>query len=63
MPRCPSSRICCKAEHSTFEDAVRAIYGAIFDTLTTDSGVIEALIAEVLAKPNGPVFDLAPTPT
>jgi AcrR family transcriptional regulator len=47
------------ADHPTLEDAVRAIYGAIFDSLTADAGVIEALIAEALAKPNGVVFELA----
>jgi AcrR family transcriptional regulator len=41
-----------------FEDGVRTVYETAFDTLSADSGVIEALVAEVLAKPNGSVMRL-----
>jgi AcrR family transcriptional regulator len=36
-----------------FEASVRAIYTAVFDTVAGDTAVLEALLAEVLAKPNG----------
>ena len=36
-----------------FESGVRAIYTAVFDTVAGDTAVLEALFAEVLAKPNG----------
>lgn len=36
-----------------FESAVRAIYTAVFDTVADDTAVLQALFAEVLAKPNG----------
>jgi AcrR family transcriptional regulator len=42
-----------------FEDAVGAVYTAVFDTLSADDGVIEALLAEVLARPDGLVMQLA----
>lgn len=38
---------------------VRTIYTVIMDLADTDVGVIEALFAEVLAKPNGAVMRLA----
>jgi AcrR family transcriptional regulator len=38
---------------------IRAIYTVIMDLDDRDVGVIEALFAEVLAKPNGPVMRLA----
>lgn len=40
------------------ESGVRAIYTAIFDAIATDGGVLEALVAEALAKPNGAVMRL-----
>jgi AcrR family transcriptional regulator len=36
-----------------FESGVRAIYTAVFDTVADDTPVLQALLAEVLAKPNG----------
>ena len=36
-----------------FESGVRAIYTAVFDTVADDTAVLQALFAEVLAKPNG----------
>lgn len=50
------------AEPQRFADltgGVRAIYGVILDLADADVGVIEALFAEVLAKPNGAVMRLA----
>jgi AcrR family transcriptional regulator len=41
-----------------FTDGVRAIYTVVFDAVAADVGVMEALIAEALAKPNGAVMDL-----
>jgi len=38
---------------SDFEAGVRAIYTAVFDTVAGDTSVLQALFAEVLAKPNG----------
>jgi len=35
------------------ESGIRAIYTAVFDTVVDDTAVLEALFAEVLAKPNG----------
>jgi AcrR family transcriptional regulator len=35
------------------ESGVRAIYTAVFDTVADDAAVLQALFAEVLAKPNG----------
>ena len=35
------------------ESGVRAIYTAVFDTVADDTAVLQALFAEVLAKPNG----------
>jgi AcrR family transcriptional regulator len=35
------------------ESGVRAIYTAVFDSVVDDTAVLEALFAEVLAKPNG----------
>jgi AcrR family transcriptional regulator len=40
-------------------DGIRAIYAVIMDLDDADIGVIEALFAEVLAKPNGPVMRMA----
>jgi hypothetical protein len=40
-------------------DGIRAIYTVIMDLADLDIGVIEALFAEVLARPNGPVMRLA----
>lgn len=40
-------------------DGIRAIYTVIMDLSDVDIGVIEALFAEVLAKPNGAVSRLA----
>jgi len=36
-----------------FQAGVRAIYTAVFDTVEDDTAVLEALFAEILAKPNG----------
>jgi AcrR family transcriptional regulator len=36
-----------------FESGVRAIYTAVFDTVVDDTAVLQALFAEILAKPNG----------
>jgi AcrR family transcriptional regulator len=36
-----------------FESGVRAIYTAVFDSVADDTAVLQALMAEVLAKPNG----------
>jgi AcrR family transcriptional regulator len=36
-----------------FESGVRAIYTAVFDSVVDDSAVLQALFAEILAKPNG----------
>jgi AcrR family transcriptional regulator len=36
-----------------FESGVRAIYTAVFDTVADDTAVLQALFAEILAKPNG----------
>jgi AcrR family transcriptional regulator len=36
-----------------FEAGTRAIYTAVFDTVADDTEVLEALFAEILAKPNG----------
>jgi len=41
-----------------FTDGVRAIYTVVFDVVATDVGVMEALIAEALSKPNGSVMGL-----
>jgi AcrR family transcriptional regulator len=38
---------------SDFESGVCAIYTAVFDTVADDALVLQALFAEVLAKPNG----------
>ena len=38
---------------SDFQAGVRAIYTAVFDTVADDTAVLEALFAEILAKPNG----------
>jgi AcrR family transcriptional regulator len=38
---------------SDLESGARAIYTAVFDTLADDTAVLQALFAEVLAKPNG----------
>jgi AcrR family transcriptional regulator len=46
-------------EFDTFEEGVRAVYTAVFDTVAVDVGVVEALIAEALAKPGGVVMQLA----
>jgi AcrR family transcriptional regulator len=35
------------------ESGVRAIYTAVFDTVAGDTAVLQALFAEMLAKPNG----------
>jgi AcrR family transcriptional regulator len=35
------------------EAGARAIYTAVFDTVAADTEVLEALFAEILAKPNG----------
>ncbi|GAB3426120.1 TetR family transcriptional regulator [Flindersiella endophytica] len=40
----------------SFENGVRAVYAAVFDALADDSGVVEALCAEVLANPGGLVM-------
>ncbi len=37
----------------SFESGVRAIYTAVFDTVADDTAVLQALFAEILAKPNG----------
>ena len=42
-----------------FEDTVRLVYTTFFDALTADLGAVEALLAEALARPDGPVMDLA----
>src|SRR4051812_34713996 len=36
-----------------FESGVRAIYTAVFDSVADDTAVLQALFAEILAKPNG----------
>ena len=36
-----------------FEAGVRAIYTAVFDTVAANTAVLEALFADILAKPNG----------
>jgi hypothetical protein len=36
-----------------FESGVHAIYTAVFDIVSDDTAVLQALFAEVLAKPNG----------
>jgi AcrR family transcriptional regulator len=36
-----------------FESGVRAIYTAAFDSVADDTAVLQALFAEILAKPNG----------
>jgi AcrR family transcriptional regulator len=36
-----------------FESGVRAIYTAVFDSVVDDTAVLQALFAEILAKPNG----------
>jgi AcrR family transcriptional regulator len=36
-----------------FEAGVRAIYTAVFDTVGDDTAVLQALVADILAKPNG----------
>jgi AcrR family transcriptional regulator len=36
-----------------FESGVRAIYTAVFDSVADDTAVLQALLAEILAKPNG----------
>jgi AcrR family transcriptional regulator len=41
------------AQFADFESGVRAIYTAVFDTVADDTPVLQALFAEVLAKPNG----------
>ena len=38
---------------ANLETGVRAIYTAIFDAVADDTAVLEALFAEILAKPNG----------
>jgi len=38
---------------SDFETGVRGIYTAVFDTVAGDTAVLEALFAEILAKPHG----------
>jgi AcrR family transcriptional regulator len=43
----------------TFEAGVRAVYTAVFDALESDQGVMEALVAEALARPSGDVMRLA----
>ena len=35
------------------ESGVRAIYTAVFDSVADDTAVLQALFAEILAKPNG----------
>jgi AcrR family transcriptional regulator len=42
-----------------FDDAVRAVYAGLFEAMETDIGVIEAFLAESLARPNGLVMTLA----
>lgn len=46
------------AESAEFADGVRAIYTTVFDTVATDIGVLEALFAEALARPDGAVMQL-----
>lgn len=46
------------ARFAEFTDGVRAIYTVVFDAVAADVGVMEALIAEALAKPNGSVMGL-----
>lgn len=46
------------ARFAEFTDGVRAIYTVVFDALAADVGVMEALVAEALAKPNGAVMGL-----
>jgi len=47
------------AQFESFEDGVRAVYTTIFDTVESGGGVIEALLAETLAKPDGVGMALA----
>ncbi len=42
-----------------FEAGVRAVYTTVFDALDSGVGVMEALLAEALARPSGVVMDLA----
>lgn len=41
------------ARFTDFESGARAIYAAVFDTVVDDTAVLEAMFAEVLARPNG----------
>jgi AcrR family transcriptional regulator len=41
------------AQFVDFQSGVRTIYTAVFDTVADDTAVLEALFAEILAKPNG----------
>ncbi len=43
----------------TFEAGARVVYTAVFDALDSDVGVMEALVAEALARPSGDVMRLA----
>jgi len=45
--------------YATFDTAVRAVYSAFFDALLAHADVAGALLAEVLAKPDGVVMHLA----
>lgn len=40
-------------QFADLESGVRAIYTAVFDTVVDDTAVLQALFAEVLAKPHG----------
>ena len=42
-----------------FTVAVRAVYTAVFDAGSADIGLIEAMLAEVLSKPDGLVAEMA----
>jgi AcrR family transcriptional regulator len=45
--------------YPTLEAGVRVVYSTVFDTLETGGGVMEALVAEALARPSGVVMQLA----
>ena len=40
-------------QFADFRSGVRAIYTAVFDSVADDTAVLQALFAEILAKPNG----------
>jgi AcrR family transcriptional regulator len=43
----------------SFEEAILAVHAIVFDMLEEDIGVVEAFVAEALAKPRGVLMELA----